>query len=132
MGEFFVHREPEEKELWLYSERGFVSYLIQHLLMKDPLSVLRAATNGRKTLYEACGAPFLRHVAFGEFQLGSQGFGSPDGGFLGIHENLEKVFVFIEAKSVLEQASFQDTTSPGISKKPQGTRKSPRRCLMPL
>jgi hypothetical protein len=111
MGEFFLHREPDRKQLWLYSERGLVSYLIQHLLLEDPDSVLRAASNGRQTLYEESGAPFHRHVAIGEFQLGPQGFGSPDGGLLGIHENSEKVFVFIEAKAVLERASFQDPTA---------------------
>jgi hypothetical protein len=108
MHEFFVHRESDDKELWVYSERGLVSYLIHHLLLKDPVSVFRAATNGRQTLYEASGAPFLRHYAVGEFHLYTGGFGSPDGGFVGIRANLEAVFVFIEAKAVLEGASFQD------------------------
>jgi hypothetical protein len=55
--------------------------------------------------------PCVRHSPFGEFQLGPSGFGSPDGGFLGIHAihaTLHKAFVFIEAKAVLERASFQD------------------------
>lgn len=56
--------------------------------------VLRAATNGRQTLWDATGAPFSRHVSFGEFNLGSRGFGSPDGGFLGKLRNDGRAFVF--------------------------------------
>lgn len=108
MGEFFVRREGESGELWLYSERGLVSYLVHYLLPKAPIPVLREATNGRQTLYDAIGAPIVRHTAIGEFNLNPEGFGCPDGGFLGVHENLLKVFAFVEAKAVLEKASFQD------------------------
>lgn len=102
MGEFYQPKQDDR--LWLYSERGLMSYLFLECLKNDLSPILdhAVAINGTR-LRDAVGpeAGRRRHRVFSEFDLGKRyGFGCPDGGILiGVAEN-NPCFVFVEGKAV--------------------------------
>ncbi|ODS29923.1 MAG: hypothetical protein SCARUB_04975 [Candidatus Scalindua rubra] len=83
MGKFYIHREKQSPDIWLHSERGIMSYLVFKLLFNDTKSVLEKAINKKnKNIFQSCcnneNSPTF--TIFSEFELGSNGFGSPDAG----------------------------------------------------
>jgi hypothetical protein len=109
MGTFYTIQYPENKRLMLYSERGLLSHLFHDMLIADPFPMLEAATNATGiSLRKALDIQHVQGFAvYTEFDLGAQGFGSPDGGLLLIGER-RRAFIFIEGKAILFPLSFKD------------------------
>jgi hypothetical protein len=112
MAHFYRERGPAAETIWVYSERGVLSYAFLHALPEDPSPVLDRAVNGDGiTLGQVIGTK-SGHVCLGEFDLGNQwGFGCPDGGLLFSRPASAPVFVFVEAKVVPWVVSSQEARS---------------------
>ncbi|MCI0681224.1 MAG: hypothetical protein L0Y71_03895 [Gemmataceae bacterium] len=104
MGQFFRPRGNDR--LWLYSERGLLSYLFHTLLDKNLEPVLEHAKNGNgRKLRDVPGMNGL-HRVMTEFSLGSDGFGNPDGAIWGL-DQAQTSFVFVEGKPSTFANSFR-------------------------
>ncbi len=110
VGQFF--RPPGNDRIWFYSERGLLAYLFHAVLEGDVSLVLDHATNQNgRTLRDALRA-VAPHRVLTEFNLGSDGFGSPDGAILTGLGQPEAAFVFVEGKPVTFWETFQKPESP--------------------
>src|ERR1051326_2714533 len=98
MSQWYEHRKDDgTNRLWLYSERGLMSYLFCHLLADNLDFVLDNAKDAKGTsLREEIGV-YNSHTTLTEYELGPQGFGSPDGSFMTSAPE-RRCFVFVEAK----------------------------------
>jgi len=98
MGQFF--RPNGDDSLWVYSERGLLSFLVHVLLRQNQgvALILENAVNAQQQTLGAVIGQVHSHRLLTEFSLGSNGFGSPDGGiFLGENGEFHS-FVFVESK----------------------------------
>lgn len=96
MGEFF--RPHNNDSLWVYSERGLLSFLFHTLLDGDISLILdNSIDEDGKTLGSVVGRVF-GHRLVTEFGLGANGFGSPDGGLFLRQGQNDHSFVFVEGK----------------------------------
>ncbi len=93
--------------IWMYSERGILSYLYHYILVREPKYILDRAENiiGQKLSNYLSFKPHS-YTIFTEFELGSKGFGCPDGALL-IEGHCRKAFVFIEGKARTFTKEFQ-------------------------
>lgn len=108
MGKFYSHEIDDKKRICLYSERGVLSYLYSYLMLNSLESVLKEAKNSKKESLDQIVefSQDTKYTILQEFDLGSEGFGSPDGGLL-LESNELKTFVFIEGKAISFDSSFQ-------------------------
>jgi hypothetical protein len=107
MAQWYEHQRDHGNHLWLYSERGWMSFLFWHVLADDLDFVLDNSTNqDGEPLRTVIGA-FESHTTLTEHELGPQGFGTPDGAFTTVAPD-RRCYVFIEAK----QGSFADSYRP--------------------
>jgi len=103
MSQWYEHRKSDGNHLWLYSERGLMSFLFCHLLADRLDFVLdNAKDEDGITLRDEIGV-VSSHTTLTEYELGPQGFGTPDGSFITAGPE-RRCFVFVEAK----QRSFID------------------------
>lgn len=103
MSQWYEHRKSDDSRLWLYSERGLMSYLFCQVLAEHFDFVLDNSMDmDGVTLREEIGA-VRSHTILTEYELGPRGFGSPDGGILTAGAD-RRCFIFVEAK----QRSFAD------------------------
>jgi len=115
MGNFYNCSGEKQNHLRLYSERGLLSFLFHHVMLDDPGEVMNAAKNARgHALCEMIAAPWTYHRIYTEFDLGAQGFGCPDGALF-VRSAESSIFVFIEAKAIPFDASFQDPSHVAAS-----------------
>lgn len=104
MSQWYEHRKTDGNHLWLYSERGLMSYLFCHVLADRLDFVLDNAKDvDGITLRQEIG-DVRSHTTLTEYELGPKGFGTPDGGLLTSGPE-RRCFVFVEAK----QHSFADS-----------------------
>jgi hypothetical protein len=97
VGRWYQAEQGAGSRLWLYSERGLMSYLLCHVLPCELAFVLdNARDQDGVQLRDVVGTP-TSHTTLTEFELGNQGFGSPDGG-VAITAGDRTSFVFVEAK----------------------------------
>jgi len=73
-----------------------MTHLFGHLLVEHLDLVIQAQDQNGVTLGEVI-TPVLSHLTLAEFELGPQGFGTPDGALF-IDSGEKKSFVFVEAK----------------------------------
>ena len=98
MAGFYRPANGPADPLWVYSERGVLNYAFLRVLPADRDAVLQHAVNGNgQTLADVLGS-VERHRCLTEFELGNNGFGSPDGGLFFQSGEGEWSFVFVEAK----------------------------------
>lgn len=112
MGKFYSYNINENKALHFYSERGLLTFLFSNLLLTKPLESLSCAVNSLgETLTNIIKFDNTSKISvFTEFELGSEGFGSPDGALL-VESNGLKSFIFIEAKAIPFEMSYIDPNS---------------------
>ena len=116
MSKFYTIDHPPNRRLRLYSERGLLTHFFHDMLVMDPVPMLEAAKNsdgGLMVNILDIGA-LKSFTVYTEFELGPQGFGSPDGGLLLVGER-RRAFIFIEGKAIPFAHSFKD---PELTAKP--------------
>lgn len=97
MSQWYEHRKDHGNHLWLYSERGWMSFLFWNVLADRLDFVLENATNqDGEPLKDVIGT-FRSHRTLTEYELGQRGFGTPDGSFTTAAAG-RRCFVFVEAK----------------------------------
>jgi hypothetical protein len=102
---WFYH-PPGNDRLWLFAERGLMSYLFHSILPSDTSILFDDTRNlAGRTLAEEMGGRGSVHVLT-EFDLGIVGFGCPDGGVLIDSGNGNRTFIFVEAKQVEYNKNF--------------------------
>ena len=97
MAQWYRQNRPGGNNLWLYSERGLMSHLVSHLLAEHLNLVLRQARNQNGVTLGDVIPRVRSHLTLAEFELGPQGFGTPDGAVF-IDSGDKKSFIFVEAK----------------------------------
>lgn len=96
---YLKNKPSKDYEFECYSERGILSYfLFRHLPFEENLSIFLNSLSFPKN----CDNPFTdqkisKPVFFSELQLGSKGFGSPDGAIFFESSN-KNILIFIEGK----------------------------------
>lgn len=96
----FYLDKSKEGFLYLYSERGILTFFFLRLLLYELSNFLSSAINIQgDTLYSYLGKNIGTPYLFTEFDLGNQGFGSPDGALI-VGPNSNRSLVFIEAKAI--------------------------------
>jgi hypothetical protein len=117
MSQWYEHRKHDGNHLWLYSERGLMSYLFCHLLADHLDFVLDNAKDVNGTTLRQEIGEVRSHTTLTEYELGPQGFGTPDGSV--IASSLDRrCFIFVEAKQkpFLESCKRPDPkTAEGLS-----------------
>jgi hypothetical protein len=114
MSQWYEHQKDHGNHLWLYSERGLMSYLFCHLLADRLDFVLDNAKDiDGITLRQEIGV-YRQHTTLTEYELGPQGFGTPDGSFMAAAPE-RRCFVFVEAK----QDSFENSYKTPDPKTPE-------------
>jgi|GEM_PF-5980126 len=107
MSQWYEHQKDHGNHLWLYSERGWMSFLFWHVMANELDFVLDNATNQDGEHLRAVIGAFESHTTLTEHELGPQGFGTPDGAFMTAAPG-RQCFVIVEAK----QGSFADSYRP--------------------
>jgi hypothetical protein len=97
MSQWYEHQKTHGNHLWLYSERGLISHLFCHLLADHLDFVLDNAKDVDGTTLRQEIGEYRSHTTLTEYELGPQGFGTPDGSFMTTAPE-RCCFVFVEAK----------------------------------
>lgn len=82
MAQWYEHQSEDGNSLWLYSERGLMTFLFCHVLVEEPEFILNNAKDVDGILLRDVVGEVQCHTTLTECELGPQGFGSPDGGLL--------------------------------------------------
>jgi len=99
-----------------YSERGVMSHYLGNLDSGRLERLMAVARNlDGLALADAIGCPVGSYRVYTEFELGSEGFGSPDGGIL-VRTSNGVAFVFIEAKCEPYAHKYADPTAKKVAK----------------
>jgi hypothetical protein len=104
MATWYEHQRRNGNNVWVYSERGLMSFLLWHLLADHLDFVLDQAHDVEGTWLRDVVAACDHHTTLTEYEIGPQGFGSPDGSVV-IRTRDRRFFVFVEAKA----GRFQDS-----------------------
>ena len=115
MATWYSPTNPDDDSLWLYSERGVMSYLFAQIWRELPERILEIAeTVTGETLGQRVGE-LRKFRVLTEFELGNLGFGSPDGALMIQNNDHEWHFVFIETK----RKSWVDSSEAPTTRNPE-------------
>jgi hypothetical protein len=107
MAQFYRLIDRPDDPIWVYSERGVLNYTFCAMPVQTQQKLLTEAVNGvGQTLLQLTGTPSSQRLLT-EFELGNNGFGTPDNGLF-IRSEHTNTFVFIEGKCIPLTASWSE------------------------